>query len=642
MMRAFLLAALLTLSFVAAPVLAKDAVFLDGVLTLDSVKVGDENFEARLELVPGVSPETFIVVSGVAANPALEHAAVFSGTTLNIPNVLVNGTLRARATFILVGDNPLRFRLNTFSEIRTVALADAAQSVKPGSIVGVNYSGGILDAAKVKLFVGTTPLPASVIQNAIAATVPTGLTGSRTLRIELDGDRFEVPLAIQASVDIANPTGYVQGYVSNLVSEIQSLGLPANLLDVNGINSQLATLTEAEARMVALQIRENLQPLLEQINEFLESSSLPLQTGAGRVANILAYTSQDNCDRWMRNFARASVLTGAGVLAAAAGVPAGVPGAILTGIGLASTVIVAQAAVTNMKLIVNECGALSDATFTRHPLLKSEIVLTKAIEVYETRTAAFSIDEVLRIDQSIRNDYLSAASRLKSALTTASSIVQKLPFISNSAIASAVSGLAADIKTDDIRTITGEAHKFSIRAISDASVSGSTIATGAGVITLLFDKKNEELAEGKSVQFTIELYNSADGISITVPVILRGASMLEDLKRAALGNWKVTNLESGTTYDLVMLSDGKGYYKVPNSGTYCPNNPKPPVAGFCEYSMTWTISKLGDKYVLNDYGFWHPAYNDIAIVNRTALSLPLTGFDIISLSGTPGVRYVKQ
>ncbi|MES2606305.1 MAG: hypothetical protein V4603_15330, partial [Pseudomonadota bacterium] len=240
----------------------------------------------------------------------------------------------------------------------------------------------------------------------------------------------------------------------------------------------------------------------------------------------------------------------------------------------------------------------------------------------------------------IRSSYLSTATVLKSTLTSAIAVVSKLGLGSGNPVVSTLTSLAAAIKTDDTTTVSTDAQKFSIRAISDASITGSNISGSAGKLTLLFDKKNEDLAEGKSVTFTIELYNATDGVSITVPVKLNGASLLEDLKAAVVGDWIVGNMESGTIYDLELKVGGTGVYRI--AATSCATG-LPPVAGKCEYKMTWSIVKNGSEYILYDYGFWHPAYNDPAIVRRGPLTLPVNRYEVFNLANPPvvGVRYTK-
>ncbi|MES2605659.1 MAG: hypothetical protein V4603_12035, partial [Pseudomonadota bacterium] len=372
--------AVLALLF-ALPIQAKEAIFTNGVLKFDSVLVGADTYSAELTPVPNVTPLTFTVTKAIKVATAASHAAVFSGTSLTIPNVLIGSAMRAKATLILTGQNPYRFQLSTYSVLRTIELNTLGQTLTPGRVFTVNYTGGVLTADKVKLKIGTTQLQTSVLNNAIAATVPVGLGGSQTLTVELDGDSFQWPLTIAAGTEIASPKPYITGYVNEIAADLKSLGMPASLLDTAAVSSRLGTMSEADAKVTALQIRENLEPLLAQVAA-LQSGNTSL-TDSNFMA--LTLTTEADCARWMKGFATASAVTAAGVAVTAAGFGTGPGGLIIGAVGAASTALAAEVAIRNMKSIVNECGALNDATFTVSPLLQSELVLTKPIEVYESR-----------------------------------------------------------------------------------------------------------------------------------------------------------------------------------------------------------------------------------------------------------------
>jgi len=628
--------------------LGKEAVFANGVLSFDSVQVGADTYEVQLAPVPNVAPMAFTVTQARKVATTTTPAATLIGATLTVPNVLVNGTLRLRATLMLTGQNPYKFQLSSYSTVRGVELNNMGQVLTPGRLFNINYTGGVLDTSKVKLKIGTTLITSNVLNNAISATVPSGFIGNQILTAELDGDSFQLPLAISAGADIANPKLYASGYVNELAADLKSLGLPAALLNTASITTQLASLSDAEAKVVALQIRENLEPLLAQVNELLGSNTALTGTNS-MYMQAMTFTSAAECKAWMKRFAVASTIAATGVYVTSAGLAYGitVPGAIITGVGLASIVVASDVALRNMKLILNYCGALNDATFSLFPLLQKDLVLTTPIEVFESRTRTFKLNELFRLDQTIRSSYVSTATSLKSTVAGAISMAGKLGFSAGSSVISSLNTLAASIKTDDTSTVSTDGHKFSIRSISDTSISGSTVDTGTGTLTLLFDKKNEDLAEGKNTSFTIELYNSVDGITITVPVKMNGASLLEDLMLAVLGNWTVQPRGREDIFQLELKAGGTGVYKLPltadtNGFFYCPNT-GPPIKGICEYSISWSISRVGSKYVLIDSGFFHPAYTDTRITDRSGLTLPVTGFTVYDI-GNPdsvSIRFIK-
>lgn len=106
-------------------------------------------------------------------------------------------------------------------------------------------------------------------------------------------------------------------------------------------------------------------------------------------------------------------------------------------------------------------------------------------------------------------------------------------------------------------------------------------------------------------------------------------------KQLVLGNWRVTNVESGEAYDMVVLADGKAQYLHQGA----------------TYNATWQISKVGKKYYFREFNFWHPGYNQFRVFNAgfadEGLRTPLTGFmhynDLGGGKGPgPAIRYQKK
>ncbi len=637
--------ALLLLCFLACPAGAKEAVYANGILTFDTVKVGNDTFEAQLAPVPGSNPLAFIVTSARQIAPANNHAATFAGTSLTVPDVLVNNTERLSANLTLVGENPLKFQLNSYTVIRAVALEDFDQPLKQGRLFFVNYTGSVLDSSKVKLNIGDMTLPGSVVKNSIAAVVPVGMTGTQMLNIELDGATFQLPLAVDASENIANPKVYVSDFVSNISRGLQSLGLPAGVLDNNAITNQLNALSETEAKQVALQIRENFTVL-----ESIERDVFALQQNIHALSAFTPTTSLSDCQRWMVYYLRTtsvvalgSGMAAGGLLAASTGALTGVM-AITTAISVSSGIIAGEMAADYQdRLLSYDCRQVFSASVRRVDPLRSEVLAPETIIAYDNRAVTVQIEDLYQLaDTQVRTDFLSASVALRSAISSMATLLTKFGALLPSAAMTAVNDLLVRIKTDDTARISDTAHKFVVRSVSNPLIRGSVVATKLGMLTLKFDKTDEVMVPSKNVTFLVELYNSADDVSITVAVKLNGDSMLEDLKLAVLGNWIVYRIETDTIYTMELLAGGTGFYLLPKErDASCPNGVARS-AFMCEYRINWFIrtvtdTKNGDQYYLQEEGFWHPGFSGL---NRSPLTLPLFRFET-GEPGAPVVRYTK-
>lgn len=630
----------LLLCLAAPPGWAKQAQFADGVLTIDALNYNNVTYQVQLVPVAGSNPLAFILTAAQAVSTTTDPAATLVGTTLTIPNILVNGTERLSARLQLLGQDPVRFQLFTYSSLRSVTLDTANQTLTPGKAFNVKYSGGVLSASKIKLSIGASVIATNVVDNVIVATVPANMQGNQTLAIELDGDAFRLPLTIAPGTPVANPKSYVSSVISEVTLDLQRLGLPADLLDHNSLSAQLATLTESEAQQAALLIRENIAAL----------SDLTSQS-QGRALALTIFSPTANlseCERLMVNYLRASsVMSGSiGVVVvggiASTALPLSGPFALAAAVATASAIVSGElAAQYQDSLLSLSCLHVESATLGTVQEVRSEVTVAQTLNVYESRALSIRVSELQRLaNLEVRGDFLSASASVKAALERLKGLLTSLGFSASSRLQVTVKNLMTRLKTDDSQQISNNSHKFAIRAISDSRVSGSVLSSPSGALTLLLDRKDTDMAEGQSISFTLELYNATDDVSLRVPVKLNGASLLEDLKLAVVGRWKVTRTDNGTVYDLELRQGGTGVYLLP--GPTCPNGVTTPTG--CEYKTTWSITKSGTKYLLFDHGFWHPGYNDPAIGDRTSLTLPLTGFVTHEIGNVANVaiRYVKQ
>lgn len=632
----------------ALPSFAKDAAYSNGVLKLDAVQVGADAYVAELVPVPNVTPLSFTLRSATKVAAQTSYAATYSGVTLTVPNVMINGATRASAKLTLTGSNPLRFQLSTYSVLRGVTLANPDETLKPGKAFYLNYTGGVLDSTRVKLTTGGNAVRATVMGNSIAGTVPI-VTGSQTLEVDLDGDKFQLPITVQPSAMVSNPRPYVTGVVTELAAELKTFGLPSTLLDQTLITTELAKLSESDAQLVALMVRENISTLLAELDNLTGTGNPLLSASALSAASSTA--GLDQCQRLLVYYMRAEGvvalaygMAAGGAYAAGTGALTGV-GAIVTAISVSAGIVAAELAARYQdQLLSFDCRQVRDATIASASPLHSEVYLTTHIEASENRARTIQVTELYQLyDLEVRNDYISTSTRLRNALQSAVAMLQKIGFSStNSAIVS-LNSLIGRIKTDDTLKRTDQAHKYTIRSITDSRISGSVVSTRPGTVTLLFDKKDEELPEGRSVSFSIELYNSTDDVSIFVPIKLNGVSLIDDLKEAVLGTWTVVRVDTPGNYKMVILAGGTGKYVIPtNAQNECPNGTK--VGIDCEYKITWTVEKYKDRYIFVDRGFFHPAYHDPAITERSGLTLPLTGFTLYG-TGHPesvGIRFWKD
>jgi hypothetical protein len=631
---------LLLLALTATSSWAKQAQFADGVLSIDTLNYNNATYQVQLAPVAGSNPVAFTLTAAQAVATTSDPAATLVGTALTIPNVLINGTERLNVRMLLTGMDPVRFQLQSYSTVRSVTLDTGGQTLAPGKAFYVKYTGGVLTASKIRLNIGSLVIAPTVVDNVIAATVPVGMQGNQTLSITLDGDTFSLPLVIVPGTPVANPRSFVTSAISEVAVELQRLRLPADLLDQTALAAQLAALTEAEAQQAALLIRENLSALSGLSNDL-----------NGSVLALSMFTPTGNlteCERLMVNYLRAtSVMSlSAGVVVvggiASTALPLSGPFALAAAVATASAIVSAELAVQyQTRLLTLSCLEVDSATVGTVQPVRSEVNVTQTLNVFESRAQTLRITELQQLENAeIRTDFLAASATVKASLERLNSLLTSLGFSSSNRLVSSVKSLLGRLKTDDRLQVSDNAHKFSVRSISDNRVSASVLPSATGTLTLLIDRKDTDMPEGQSISFTIELYNSAEDVSIRVPIKLNGASLLEDLKLAVLGRWKVTRTDNGTVYDLELRQGGTGVYLLP--GPTCPNGTV--TATGCEYKTTWNITKSGSKYLLFDHGFWHPGYNDTSIGDRTSLTLPLTGFVIHEIGNVTNVsiRYTKQ
>lgn len=642
------LTTLLLLCLTAIPGWAKQAQFADGVLSIDTLNYNNVTYQVQLAPIAGSNPIAFSLRTAQAVASTTDPAATLVGTTLTIPNVLVNGTERLSVKMLLTGMDPVRFQLQSYSTVRSVTLDTADQALTPGKAFYVKYAGSALTASKIKLNIGSLVITPHVMDTVIAATVPIGMQGNQTLSIELDGDAFLLPLNIQPGTPIANPKTYVNNAISEMAVELQRLALPADLLDQKSLSAQLSAMTEAEAQQAALLIRENISALSGLSNEL-----------NGRAMALSMFTPTGNlgeCERLMVNYLRAtsvmSLSMGVVVVGgiASTALPLSGPFALAAAVATASAIVSGELAVQYQdRLLTFSCLQVESATINTVQPVRSNVTVTQTLNVFESRALSIRITELQGLaSQEVHSDFLSASAIVKTSLDRLNGMLASLGFSSSNRLVSSVKNLLAKLKTNDRKQVTDNAHKFVIRAVSDSRVSASLLPSSAGTLTLLLDRKDTDMPEGQSISFTIELYNSADDITIKVPIKLSGASMLEDLKLAVVGEWSVTRYENGTVaavYQLEMRAGGTGVYQVPVpiGRSDCPNGGVLTAAG-CEYKTSWSITKVGSNYLLYDYGFFHPGYNDPALGSRTHITLPLTGFVTHEIGNVANVvlRYVKQ
>lgn len=102
--------------------------------------------------------------------------------------------------------------------------------------------------------------------------------------------------------------------------------------------------------------------------------------------------------------------------------------------------------------------------------------------------------------------------------------------------------------------------------------------------------------------------------------VLAVTDSTEIYTQAALGQWKVTNLESSSEYNLTLQSGGKGYYYIKDGANSSD--------GY--YYITWSVTKSNGKYFLRENGFWHYGFESYRTLDTSLpnvyLEYPLSSF----------------
>jgi len=156
--------------------------------------------------------------------------------------------------------------------------------------------------------------------------------------------------------------------------------------------------------------------------------------------------------------------------------------------------------------------------------------------------------------------------------------------------------------------------------------SATTLTTGEVTVSNISNPKVQYLGnQGQAVRFK-SLSGNEESFSFHVKVIKEGFSEEKTLngtvvplpdstaifEQACVGNWTVTNVESGTSYQMTLNAGG--------SGIYHPSN----------IAIRWEIVKSAGKYYLYEYNFWNSGFNQFRVINtglpNESLTYPVTGF----------------
>lgn len=159
----------------------------------------------------------------------------------------------------------------------SVQLFDSTQDAAQGKTVIFDYSGPELNEEDLTVRVGDTEVPALLSETQIYIVLPLSESGETTVAFEFPGDKVaSVQLNIAEAPAIEDPEAYASDQIAEVVSLFESLRdeYPDIWEQLDEAESQLAALSEDEAREFAVFFKQNLEPLLGDTETSVEEGSV--------------------------------------------------------------------------------------------------------------------------------------------------------------------------------------------------------------------------------------------------------------------------------------------------------------------------------------------------------------------------------
>ena len=169
-----------------------------------------------------------------------------------------------------------------------LSLSELTPDTSQGKTIIVDYQGPAFDEEDLSVSVGDTFVESVFVNDQIHLILPLTQLGETSLEFNFGGFSSNLSADIAAAPAIADPPAYVSNMVGDLVAELDALstGDWQNEIDaLYAAEQELSNLSEAEIRELAIFLKQNVEPLLLQLN-----------------APVVAQFDEAACENEMRRF----------------------------------------------------------------------------------------------------------------------------------------------------------------------------------------------------------------------------------------------------------------------------------------------------------------------------------------------------
>ena len=232
----------------------------------------------------------------------------------------------------------------------TLSLSDLTQDTSQGKTIIVDYQGPAFDEDDLTLSVGDTLVQSTFLDGQIYLILPLTQLGETALAFDFGGFSSSLSVDITAAPAIVDPPAYVSGVVEDLAAELDALPAGDWQDEIDALyaaQQELSNLSANEIRELAVVLKQNVEPLLRQLN-----------------SPVVAQFSAAACEAEMQEFVLAGglvhALKGAFVVAAGAVVALYAPPTFLVAatalsVSVAAVVVGAEAILQATEDILDAC-----------------------------------------------------------------------------------------------------------------------------------------------------------------------------------------------------------------------------------------------------------------------------------------------
>ncbi|MES2625440.1 MAG: hypothetical protein V4628_09185 [Pseudomonadota bacterium] len=583
----------------------------------------------------------FVPWNGMVADlaPAIESVTLEDNMQIDVFTgaLGVSGDHRIFLGYVVDGElhytpQPLRLDIRVPLDGSTpgsISLLSDPLDFAQGRLITFTYSGPVVSAAKVGVYVRGKKITSSYQNNQISFIVPHGLSGSTTFYIVAENQVFAYSSLIEAAPVITNPKDLILTYADNALSLLQGDETPEGqqiYSQIQNFKLSLNTMSAAQIYDLAVILQQNVDAAVPKSQAFFLKSASASDAKFDVQKLIL-----DPCDIAMQKYVSGVIdavqknrkiraLLASGMALLFIEPPAGM---ILIVAGLykahANMVNAGKKVEEVLEACISPLKAEIERDFGIQEISNAlQATSPNRLELKEDALEAFSIKVTYGFaTQNIRTQFLDVLALLKIA-------VSNLPTFITSKL-----DLTFLTPDTDNRIETADHKLFTLSGITAANISGTVSGVSSDALQLKFNFINP-LPSGTTYQdFSFTLASQSLDLSLTVPARITPINMRDKLIESSIGLWMVEALGSPTQYKLELKAGGVGKYIYERPAEFftratCRDiNSSERVGNACLYPMTWNIVLIGGKYFLEDYGFWNLGVQG---EKRDPVTLPVTSF----------------